>query len=484
MANFKITTTTTVAELKEQFHNEFGGILRVYEGRSEAPEDATLVSLGGKVGELECRASRTVGKFEEAFQEELGLKVKVYTKDNWVTVLDGITLATVREIPKSATKAKMEQFLAYQRDEKEGNRKIEAESVIQDFPEIAWNEDKVVSAYLYMPLSELADFEKTKFIKAKECTAEFFPFLTGEDLEIALKNTRGIYMLPYCSNILNESQWKNVEQNGEGVCVAVELMYNGWEKNSIFNSSLYPFIDDDTKGIDILTVRLKDECLQYDGILSSVNPSNPFIPFKITTIVKRNEVEGINDASTYAAENAELENSLSAEEGWKATEKRVDENPKSLPNPNAIYFVINSEPRHISDEDEECGEEWFVAYRAIKDCQYFYGVCRYDPHELADELGVDLEDIEVYDMDYSYDSVENYPSGKNIYLPQWLYELYTSPESNIAELCPDGDSEPINAAIDCCLTNESIGWSLNQEVPCILRKANGSHERVWFAQKG
>lgn len=119
MANFKITKTTTVAELKEQFHNEFGGILRVYQGRSEAPEEATVVSLGGKVGELECRASRTVGKFIEAFQSELGLKVKVYTKDNWVSVLDGITLATVREIPKNARKAQMEQFLAYQRDEKE-----------------------------------------------------------------------------------------------------------------------------------------------------------------------------------------------------------------------------------------------------------------------------------------------------------------------------------------------------------------------------
>ena len=119
MANFKITATTTVAELKEQFHNEFGGILRVYQGRSEAPEDATLVSLGGKVGELECRASRTVGKFIEAFQSELGLKVKVYTKDNWVSVLDGITLATVREIPKNARKAQMKQYLAYQRDEEE-----------------------------------------------------------------------------------------------------------------------------------------------------------------------------------------------------------------------------------------------------------------------------------------------------------------------------------------------------------------------------
>ncbi|WP_368123615.1 WG repeat-containing protein [Bacteroides cellulosilyticus] len=119
MANFKITATTTVAELKEQFHNEFGGILRIYQGRSEAPEDATLVSLGGKVGELECRASRTVGKFIEAFQSELGLKVKVYTKDNWVSVLDGITLATVREIPKNARKAQMKQYLAYQRDENE-----------------------------------------------------------------------------------------------------------------------------------------------------------------------------------------------------------------------------------------------------------------------------------------------------------------------------------------------------------------------------
>ena len=119
MANFKITATTTVAELKEQFRGEFGGILRVYQGRSEAPEDATLVSLGGKVGELECRASRTVGKFIEAFQSELGLKVKVYTKDNWVSVLDGITLATVREIPKNARKAQMEQYLAYQREEED-----------------------------------------------------------------------------------------------------------------------------------------------------------------------------------------------------------------------------------------------------------------------------------------------------------------------------------------------------------------------------
>ena len=119
MAKFKITPTTTVAELKEQFSNEVGGVLRIYEGRSEAADGAILVSLGAKEGELECRTSRTVGKFEEAFQNDLNLKVRVYTKDNWVKVLDGITLATVAELPNGMTKAKMEEYLSYKRDEKE-----------------------------------------------------------------------------------------------------------------------------------------------------------------------------------------------------------------------------------------------------------------------------------------------------------------------------------------------------------------------------
>ena len=119
MAKFKITPTTTVAELKEQFRNEVGCVLRVYQGRSEASDGATLVSLGAKEGELECRTSRTVGKFEEAFQNELNLKVKVYTKDNWVKVLDGITLAVAGQLPNGMTKAKMEEHLSYKRDEEE-----------------------------------------------------------------------------------------------------------------------------------------------------------------------------------------------------------------------------------------------------------------------------------------------------------------------------------------------------------------------------
>lgn len=119
MAKFKITPTTTVAELKEQFRNEVGGTLRIYDGRSEASDSVTLVSLGAKEGELECKTNRTVGRFEEAFQLDFNLKVKVYTKDNWVKVLYDITLATVAELPNGITKAKMEEYLSYRRKVKE-----------------------------------------------------------------------------------------------------------------------------------------------------------------------------------------------------------------------------------------------------------------------------------------------------------------------------------------------------------------------------
>ena len=132
MAKFKIAQKTTVAELKEQFRNEVGGVLRVYDGRSEAADDVTLVSIGAKQGELECRKSRTVGKFEEAFQQELNLKVKVCTKGNNVKVLDGITLEVAGKLPWKVSKEKMEAYLSYKRTEADSEDSINettAESV-------------------------------------------------------------------------------------------------------------------------------------------------------------------------------------------------------------------------------------------------------------------------------------------------------------------------------------------------------------------
>lgn len=116
MAKFKITKKTTVSSLKKQFYEEIGAVLRIYDGRSEADEKATLVSLGAVEGEIECRTSRTVGKFIEAFKNDCNLKVKVYTKDNKVSVLDGVTLSTIKEMPNGVRKSDMDSFIGYRRD--------------------------------------------------------------------------------------------------------------------------------------------------------------------------------------------------------------------------------------------------------------------------------------------------------------------------------------------------------------------------------
>ena len=116
MATFKLTKSTTVGQLKEAFFAEFGAKLRIYSGRSQADNSATLGELGlTNEGEIECRASLTVGSFIERMQSEHGLKVKVYTCDEWVAVLDGLTLESAGKVKKNAVKADMESMIAYQR---------------------------------------------------------------------------------------------------------------------------------------------------------------------------------------------------------------------------------------------------------------------------------------------------------------------------------------------------------------------------------
>lgn len=123
MAEFKIDGRMTVRQLKENFKNEFEGTLRVYNGREKADDSATLASIrvndDAKGGELVCRASRTVGKFEQEMLDVFGIKVQVASPDDWVLALDGITLANLKNIKKNATKADMEELVAYKRKEKE-----------------------------------------------------------------------------------------------------------------------------------------------------------------------------------------------------------------------------------------------------------------------------------------------------------------------------------------------------------------------------
>ena len=119
MAEFKIDGRMTVRTLKESFKTEFEGTLRVYNGREKADDNATLASIRKvddvKLGEYICRASRTVGRFEKEMMEVFGIKVQVASPDDWVLALDCITLANLKNIKKNATKADMEELVAYKR---------------------------------------------------------------------------------------------------------------------------------------------------------------------------------------------------------------------------------------------------------------------------------------------------------------------------------------------------------------------------------
>ena len=123
MADFKISGHMKVKTLKELFANEIGGTLRVYNGKKLADDDATLASIrsneGAKGGDFTCRTSRTVGKFEQEIWDVYGIKVQVATADNWILVLDGITLSKVKDIPNYATKESMEAFVSYKRKAKD-----------------------------------------------------------------------------------------------------------------------------------------------------------------------------------------------------------------------------------------------------------------------------------------------------------------------------------------------------------------------------
>lgn len=110
---FNLKKETKVIDLKKQFNERFGSVLRVYVGRSQVDENSTLGEAGLTYeGVFECRGNLQVGTFITRMAEEYGLKVKVYTVDEWVAVIDGLTLSASGIVKKSATKADMEMMLS------------------------------------------------------------------------------------------------------------------------------------------------------------------------------------------------------------------------------------------------------------------------------------------------------------------------------------------------------------------------------------
>jgi hypothetical protein len=117
MAKLELKKSTTVGEFSVAFHEAFGAQVRVYNGRSRTEDNEVLGDLGlTNEGTFECRANLTAGRFIERMESEFGLKVKVYTCDFWVAVLDGLTLECAGKVKKNAVKADMEDMVAYQRN--------------------------------------------------------------------------------------------------------------------------------------------------------------------------------------------------------------------------------------------------------------------------------------------------------------------------------------------------------------------------------
>lgn len=130
-ADLKVSGRMTVKRLKENFKNEFGGTLRVYDGRAKADDNATLASIrrneDAKGEELVCNGHLTVGSFERRMRDIFGIKVQVATPDDWTLALDGITLSKLKYIPEKCSKADMESLVAYKRKAK-NVESVEADS--------------------------------------------------------------------------------------------------------------------------------------------------------------------------------------------------------------------------------------------------------------------------------------------------------------------------------------------------------------------
>ena len=145
-----LTSNTTVENLRKQFNDAFGAQVKIYNGNKEAALTDTLGTLGlTKEGAFECRSSLTIASFIERMKENHGLKVKVYTCDEWVAVLDGLTLKSAGLVKKNAVKADMESMIAYHRNDGEARpaqpeTEIKKSANYEDYTIVVMKSNKVV----------------------------------------------------------------------------------------------------------------------------------------------------------------------------------------------------------------------------------------------------------------------------------------------------------------------------------------------------
>lgn len=134
----------TVGSVAEAFKSQFGAVLRIYNGRSKADDGMSLQELG-LMQEINTTfdGKQTVGAFVEQMANA-GLKVKVYTCDEWVAVIDGLTLEQAGKVKKSATKADMESMISKKTDADTSASQFKKSAVSGDYTIGITPDNKVV----------------------------------------------------------------------------------------------------------------------------------------------------------------------------------------------------------------------------------------------------------------------------------------------------------------------------------------------------
>lgn len=122
----RINNNTTVKEIKDAFAKEFNLTLKVYDKNRIADDNVILETIkdtSKECGIVEVNEKWTIKTFADFMMEKFGLKVKVFTCDAWVAVLDSITIEDAGKIKKGAVIADMTHLLkneeTYKKEEKE-----------------------------------------------------------------------------------------------------------------------------------------------------------------------------------------------------------------------------------------------------------------------------------------------------------------------------------------------------------------------------
>ena len=121
--HFIIDNATTVGMLKSWFTSRYGLCLHIYLKNRLSDNNIKLVDIGATPGVIQFKKSVTVEGLLRKFKER-GLKVAVFTSDDWVEVLSDITIENAAKIPPQSTKDKMQTYRNYITQKDNNNIKI------------------------------------------------------------------------------------------------------------------------------------------------------------------------------------------------------------------------------------------------------------------------------------------------------------------------------------------------------------------------